>query len=281
MAILQSSSPEDTLKSTTPEQNLAAAIVHQAWRDLRHHNADIRREALTWWGNRQALEFWDDLLDLHGRLLRTRPETPPARPRHPPGSRRPRRLAVLLVGAALVLASGCAPILARKLGVPQPPLSTRTWRLALAHREVSATLAAAALLVLALIPALAPVLQSPPLPQTPPVAQASVLPAGGLPSAPSTAPAQVQPQPWRLLMASVTKWSPEPRPVLRSRYATQDACLAGLDEQYGRLVSQYEAAIARGQRDWHTERVPGRLRWGKSTPGFPEANEAWCEERAE
>jgi hypothetical protein len=72
MPILQSSSPEDTLQSTTPEQNLAAAIVHQAWRDLRHHNAQIRREALAWWSNTKALEFWDDVLDLHGALLRTR-----------------------------------------------------------------------------------------------------------------------------------------------------------------------------------------------------------------
>ena len=47
--------------------------------------------------------------------------------------------------SALVLTAGGAPILASKLGVPQPSLPIRVWQTAVAHRETSATLAAAAL----------------------------------------------------------------------------------------------------------------------------------------
>jgi hypothetical protein len=223
--------------------------------------------------------------------------------------------------SALVLASGCAPILARKLGVPQPPLSTRTWRLAMAHREVSATLAAAALVVLALIPALAPVLQSPPLPQTQPVVdQMRVLPASTPPAAvPSTAPDAATPPPpapadGRQALPVFRKWDEEyarraadreqekirlapwvlthtdsARPpaaqrIVEGHYVTQEECRAQLMKFFEPMIIWWDGQKSKANAAIfgpQTSREPDRLTWSFLVSGKRQSHVAWCERHGE
>ena len=51
----------------SPEMTLIAAIVAQAWRDLRSPEPYVRSEAEAWWGNPASLQYWSDLcgIDLH------------------------------------------------------------------------------------------------------------------------------------------------------------------------------------------------------------------------
>lgn len=54
----------------TPEQTFGAAILQQAWKDLRHPQLRVREEAAWFWSSPQALAYWDDLLGLEGTLVR-------------------------------------------------------------------------------------------------------------------------------------------------------------------------------------------------------------------
>jgi hypothetical protein len=53
-----------------PERDLAAAILRQAWLDLRAADPRVRQEAETFWATPETVEFWDDALALDGALLR-------------------------------------------------------------------------------------------------------------------------------------------------------------------------------------------------------------------
>jgi hypothetical protein len=39
-------------------------------RDLRSPRAEVRAEAVAWWGNTAAVAFWSDLLDVDSDALR-------------------------------------------------------------------------------------------------------------------------------------------------------------------------------------------------------------------
>jgi len=45
----------------SPEMTLIAAIVAQAWKDLRSPEPEVREEAQRWWHNAAALAFWEDV----------------------------------------------------------------------------------------------------------------------------------------------------------------------------------------------------------------------------
>ena len=199
--------------------------------------------------------------------------------------------------SALVLTAGGAPILASKLGVPQPSLPVRVWQTAVAHRETSATLAAAALVLLALLPALRPVVQqppgarpvvaqAPPLPQpvvaqAPPLPQASVFPTSAAPpptSAPPSPDAPVRPAPatalpWSLWLRDKARGD---TPRAHTRYRTEADCLAGLalvDTQAVKVLEQPSSRVLTPV----IQREPGKRTWSYTAVGGPVAQAAWCE----
>lgn len=54
----------------TPEQVFGAAILQQAWKDLRHPYLRVREDAHHFWSTPDALRYWDDLLGMEGALVR-------------------------------------------------------------------------------------------------------------------------------------------------------------------------------------------------------------------
>lgn len=54
----------------SPEQALGVAVLRQALADLHSGREHIRADALRFWGDAGALQFWDDVVDLGGRLKR-------------------------------------------------------------------------------------------------------------------------------------------------------------------------------------------------------------------
>jgi hypothetical protein len=200
---------------------------------------------------------------------------------------------------ALVLTAGCAPILARKLGVPQPSLPTRAWGTAMAHREACATVAGALLVLAALIPALAPVTQAPPVPQPQPVvAQPSVGPPSAPPAAPSTRQAMATTAAavpvWRLYMRE--PWHPTGHKsrTLAPDFPNRETCMRALLEQAegalrllhhpsNQKVYDYTLDVDNSQPDrltW-TVHYRGKIKMGglPLNPGnAPDIHERWCVE---
>ena len=216
-------------------------------------------------------------------------------------------LRALPADSALVLASGCPPVLARKLGVRQPAVATRVLRIANAHREATATLAAAAALLVALIPALAPVVQPPPglrpqptLVQAPPRTQAPVFstsatapPTASSPTATVTQAASRAPA-WRIYMREPYHRAGQYSPTLARDFPTRDACVqAMLDGAEPLLRALHNAGsqkVFNYTLDVDTTQ-PDRLTWtvnyhGKSKLGgaplnpdnAPDVHERWCAE---
>ena len=70
MRSVQTSSPEVFRKSLTPEHALGAAILRQAWKDMRSPVVHIRHEARAFFADAQAVAWWDDLLGCGGLLVR-------------------------------------------------------------------------------------------------------------------------------------------------------------------------------------------------------------------
>jgi hypothetical protein len=193
---------------------------------------------------------------------------------------------------ALVLHAGCAPVRARKLGVPQPSLPVRVWQSAVAHRETSATLAAAALVLLALIPALRPVVQQPPgarpvVAQAPTLTQATLFPTPAAPTPPpqddaSTrqALAQAAPpaeaRPWKFMLTNSSMPSNlQANP--RGRYTTREACELALEHPWGDMATQWEHEAKLGQKGVVVWRRDGKLHWERIAGSQQVINEAWCE----
>jgi hypothetical protein len=53
-----------------PEYDLAAAILHQAWKDLHAPSLQVRAEAVAFWQNMATLQWWEDLLGMEDALTR-------------------------------------------------------------------------------------------------------------------------------------------------------------------------------------------------------------------
>jgi type IV secretion system protein VirD4 len=202
---------------------------------------------------------------------------------------------------AIVLTAGTAPILARKLGTPPPTAAAKVRQTVVQHRVGAAITAACALVALALIPALAPVVQEPPRPQ---VAQRGAVPTptGPLPAPPldtavepplrpdTTTPMprtepllqewrtpKPQPdKPWKLLTTN-SAFSHMTTPYTQARHGSEDACRAALEQVYGPLLKQWENEIRLGVKGVKVSRTDGKYHWERLAAGQAVVNEAWCE----
>jgi hypothetical protein len=202
---------------------------------------------------------------------------------------------------AIVLTAGTAPILARKLGTPPPTTAAKVRQTVVQHRVGAAITAACALVALALIPALAPVVQEPPRPQ---VAQRGAVPtptgpppaqpldtAVEPPLSPDTSPPmprterlmqewrQPLPQPdkpWKLLTTN-SALSHMRTPYTQARHVSEDACRAALEQVYGPLLKQWEHEIRLGAKGVKVSRTDGKYHWERLAAGQAVVNEAWCE----
>lgn len=216
--------------------------------------------------------------------------------------------------AALVLVGGAPPILARKLGVPQPALPQRAWGACVAHPQACASVAGGLLLLLALAPLwhaspgstviahdprlLLAAVGTPPAPALAaglPVPE-PLPPTTGLPSPEPPALAPVPevptspPLPWSLWYHNTAGplWSTPgfgpPAPQRQGRYATGGACQEALALAYGGKMRQLQALSAGGTNPGvgKLEQSPLKYHWELGMPSRPrDVHEVWCAEHAQ
>jgi len=198
--------------------------------------------------------------------------------------------------AALLLTSGAPPILARKLGVPQPPLPRRAWSLALAHRQAFFSVAGLLLLLAGLSPLWHPV--TPGTPSAPMSAALTpdapaVLHSSLGPTPPPTAPMDTRPlrdpttplvttapaPPW-VLMQVRTEGSTITKKAYNT-YGAEDLCLQAIAAHFEPLAAQFDAQRARGMAGVEVTRQRGRLRWQQPRTWGMHSTEVWCTDQAD
>jgi hypothetical protein len=219
--------------------------------------------------------------------------------------------------AAVVLTAGTAPILARKLGTPPPTALAVVQQTVVQHRVGAAISVACALVALALIPALQPVVQTPPLPR-PQVAQTGVVPTplrtAPLPPQPapteaaatatspsaeaSSDPTQTEALPSLLRKGQAGEHETPPlahgdrpwrlmttnsqlwggsRPTTQGRYTDEHTCQLALDHPWRQLAKQWAHEQQLGQKGVVVWERDGRVHWERLAGGQQVMNEAWCE----